>query len=316
MDNSDERWEREVLRDIAAEGIKERRRARRWGIFFKSLLFIYLFALLAMSPSCQWRGFGGTTTGAHTAVVDVSGEIGADSPANADRIIKGLENAFAADGVKGVILNINSPGGSPVQADRVNRAITRLRKAHPDIPLYAVAGDICASGAYYIAVAADRIYANPASIVGSVGVLMNGFGFVDAMDKLGITRRLYTAGKNKAFLDPFSPVKERHVEHIHQMLDQIHQQFIERVKEGRGDRLADDDQLFSGLVWTGSRARELGLIDNYGSVDSVARDVIGAEQTVNYTPARSLLERLAERAGASAATTFGKIMGVGLTPLR
>ncbi|MBA1149194.1 S49 family peptidase [Ectothiorhodospiraceae bacterium WFHF3C12] len=316
MENADNRWERDVLRDLALEGVKERRRARRWGIFFKALLFIYLFSLLAMSPSCQWSQLGGTSVGEHTAVVDVTGPIMAEAPASANRIIRGLENAFEAEGVKGVVLNINSPGGSPVQSDRVNRAIDRLRAANPDIPLYAVAGDVCASGAYYMAVAADRIYGNRASLVGSIGVLMNGFGFTRAMEELGVERRLYTAGRNKSFLDPFSPVQERHVEHVNQMLDEIHQQFIERVKAGRGERLADDERVFSGLVWTGVRGKELGLIDDFGSVDSVARDVVGAERTVNYTPQRSFLDRFSDRVGAGAARVLANTLGLERWSLR
>lgn len=316
MENGESRWERDVLRDVAIEGIKERRRARRWGIFFKALAFIYLFSLLALSPSCEWSNLGGTTVGEHTAVVDITGPIIADTATSAERIIRGLESAFEAEGVQGVVLNINSPGGSPVQSNRVNQAIARLRKANPDTPVFAVAGDICASGAYYIAVAADRIYANPASLVGSIGVLMNGFGFTEAMKDLGVERRLYTAGRNKSFMDPFSPMQERHVEHINQMLDEIHQQFIERVKAGRGDRLANDEQLFSGLVWTGARARELGLLDDFGSVDSVARDVVGAETTINYTPQRSLLERVADNVGASAARAVARVMGLSGWTLR
>lgn len=316
MENGDNRWEREVLRDVAIEGIKERRRARRWGIFFKALAFIYLFSLLAMSPSCRWANLTGATVGEHTAVVDVSGPISSETPASAERIIQGLESAFEADGVKGVIVNINSPGGSPVQADRINRAIQRLRKAHPDTPVHAVAGDMCASGAYYVAVAADRIYANPSSLVGSIGVVMNGFGFTDAMQELGIERRLYTAGRNKSFLDPFSPTQERHVDHINQMLDEVHQEFIQRVKAGRGDKLADEEEVFSGLVWTGTRGRELGLLDEFGSVDSVARDVIGAETTVNYTPRRSMLERFADGMGAGAARVFAELTGLNGNSLR
>lgn len=317
MENADNRWERDVLRDLALEGVKERRRARRWGIFFKALAFVYLFSLLAMSPSCEWSALGGAgAVGEHTAVVDVTGPIMTEAPASADRIIRGLEEAFGAEGVQGVVLNINSPGGSPVQSDRVNRAIKRLRAAHPDIPLYAVAGDVCASGAYYMAVAADRIYGNPSSMVGSIGVLMNGFGFTQAMDDLGVERRLYTAGRNKSFLDPFSPVQERHVEHINQMLDEVHQAFIERVKEGRGDRLADDERLFSGLVWTGVRGKELGLIDDFGDVDSVARDVIGAEKTVNYTPQRSFLDRFSDSVGAGAARALANTLGLERWSLR
>lgn len=296
--NENDQWERDALREIALEGIRERRRARRWGIFFKILLFIYLFALLAMSPSCEWPA--GAEIGRHTAVVDVDGEISAESPASAQRIIDGLRAAYSASGVAGVVLRVNSPGGSPVQAGRVYDEIRRLRKKHADIPVYAVAGDICASGAYYIASAADRIYADKASMVGSIGVIMRGFGFNGALDKLGVERRVHHAGSNKDFLDPFEPEKPSDVEHANAMLERIHQQFIDAVKAGRGDRLGDDPELFSGLMWTGEKAKDLGLVDGFGSTDYVAREVIGAETTVNYTVQKNLLQRLADRVGASA----------------
>ncbi|HKJ94290.1 MAG TPA: S49 family peptidase [Gammaproteobacteria bacterium] len=299
----EERWEYDVLRELALEGVRERRRARRWGIFFKLLLFVFLFSLLLLSPSCSSiLGLAEkASTGPHTAVVDVDGEIAANSPASAENIIDGLEQAFDASGVKGIILRINSPGGSPVQAGRVNDALQRLKAQHPDIPVYAVAGDMCTSGAYYIAVGADAIYADKASLVGSIGVIMSGFGFNDAMSRLGVERRLYTAGRNKAFLDPFSPPQKRNVEHAQGMLDRIHQQFIETVKKGRGARLkGDPDKLFSGLFWTGQESLDLGLIDGLGGPRRVARDVIGAPQMVNYTPRGSLLERMADRIGASA----------------
>jgi len=294
----DEQWEREALREIALEGIKERRRARRWGIFFKLLLFIYLFLLLAMTPSCHWRGASISTT-RHTAVVDLDGVILPGAQADADNVIAGLDAAFRAAGVVGVVLDINSPGGSPVQASRINDEIRRLRGLHPKIPVYAVCEDICASGAYYAAVASDKIYVNKASMVGSIGVLMDGFGFTGLMDKLGIQRRLYTAGAHKGFLDPFSAQNPNDVKIVQGMLDDVHQQFIDAVKKGRGSRLAKNDQLFSGLVWTGDRAVALGLADGYGDVDYVARSVLHAAHTVNYTKRRDLLERLADRFGAS-----------------
>lgn len=295
-------WEREALREVALEGIRERRRARRWGIFFKSLLAVYLFALLAIALAPGAMSTGDAVDGAHTAVVDVDGVITGDSPANAERVIAGLENAFEADDVEGVILRINSPGGSPVQSGRINEAMERLNEANPDTPLYAVAGDVCASGAYYVAAGADRIYADKASIVGSIGVRMGSFGFTGAMDDLGIERRLYTAGDNKAMLDPFSETKERHVEHVTRMLDGVHQQFIQEVKEGRGDRLkGDPDEIFSGLYWHGERGVELGLVDELANPDEVAKDVIGAQERVNYTPEKSLFQRFADRMGSAMA---------------
>lgn len=313
--NNDERWERDVLRDIALEGIRERRRSRRWGIFFKILLFAYLLALLALALSGPWFA-GDDGLGPHTAVVDIHGPILPASPASAERVTAALQNAFAAEGVRGVLLRINSPGGSPVQAGRINDEIRRLRGLHPDVPVYAVAGDICASGAYYVAVAADRIYADKASIVGSIGVILGSFGFTGAMDKLGIERRLYTAGRNKAFLDPFSPQHPDEVRRIEQMLDAVHQQFIAVVRAGRGERLADDAEIFSGLVWTGTQSVELGLVDALGSPEYVAREVIGAQAMVNYTVEGTLLERVARRIGASFGHALGAMIGLGGAPMR
>lgn len=295
---TEERWERETLREVALEGIRERRLARRWGIFFKLALLAYLIVLLFSVRACQQAGLQ-AVEGRHTAVVEVSGPIAADSEASAERIIEGLNKAFEAPNVAGVILRINSPGGSPVQAGQINDEIYRLREEHPEIPVYAAVEDVCASGAYYIAVAADRIYVDKASMVGSIGVLLNSFGFTEAMDKLGVERRLYTAGKNKAFLDPFSLEEPRHVEHIQEMLRAVHQQFIDVVKRGRGERLAQDEEVFSGLVWTGVRSIELGLADELGSVRSIAREVIGAEQLVDYTPRPPLLDRLGGDFGVS-----------------
>jgi len=293
-------WEREALREVALEGIRERRRARRWGIFFKMLLALYLLVvlLLALQPGA----LSGPTmaSGSHTAVVDVDGTIAADSPANARRIVAGLEDAFANEQAEGVILRINSPGGSPVQAGRINDAMSRLKAENPDTPLYAVAGDLCASGAYYIAAGADRIYANQASVVGSIGVVMGSFGFTGAMDELGVERRLYTAGRNKAMLDPFSKAEPRHVDHVQGVLDTIHGQFIEIVRKGRGDRLSGDpDKLFSGLYWSGEEGLDLGLIDELAGPNEVATEVIGAERMVNYTPSKSVFERVADRFGAA-----------------
>lgn len=279
----------------------EQRRSRRWGIFFKSLTFLYLFVIL------YFLFFAGGQTlskavGAHAAVIDVNGVIAEDEAASAENIIKGLRDAFRSEEVKGVILRINSPGGSPVQSDFVYMEIERLRKEHPEIPVYAVIGDLGASGAYYIAAAANEIYASRASLVGSIGVVSGGFGFVEAMNKLGVERRLYTAGENKAFLDPFQAEQPEEVKFWKGVLDNTHQLFISRVIEGRGDRLADPDanELFSGLMWSGDQAKPLGLIDGFGSVDSVARDLIGVEEAVDYSRQPSPLEALAGKLGASA----------------
>ncbi len=293
-------WERDVIERLAMAAIKEQRRARRWGIFFKLLLFLYLFGLLALYSPGLWQE-SELHTGKHTALVNLTGVIAAGQPANADDIIEALDSAFKAKGSKGVILRINSPGGSPVQAGQIADEIRRLRKQYPHKPLYAVVDDLCASGGYYVASAADKIYVNKASLVGSIGVLMNGFGFVDSLHKLGVERRLYTAGQHKGFLDPFSPVQPDDVKYVESMLDDIHQQFIDVVKQGRGARLKNDPQLFSGLMWTGDKAIKLGLADDYGSVGQVARDVIGARQVVDYTVKQGFLARVADRIGSSMA---------------
>lgn len=291
-------WERELISRLALSAVAEQRRARRWGIFFKALLFLYLFALLAVYWPAEFETPG--VAKEHTALVDLEGLIAADAEASAENIITGLRDAFEDTKTKGVILRINSPGGSPVQAGYVYDEIKRLREKYPDTPLYAVISDMCASGGYYIASAADKIYADRASVVGSIGVRMDSFGFVGAMQKLGIERRLLTAGEHKGFLDPFLPVKQDEKEHVKALLDDIHRQFIERVKEGRGERLASDDEIFSGLVWTGEQSLALGLIDGLGSASYVAREVIGVEKIVDFTPAPDYLERLAKRFGMAA----------------
>ena len=248
-----ETWERDLLDRLAFAAVTEQRRARRWGIFFKLLLFVYLFSLLLV----YWpSGLETSVVGKpHTALIKLEGIIAEDAPASADNIISGLRDAFEDKNTRGVILRINSPGGSPVQAGYIHDEIKRLRKKYPKVPLYAVITDLCASGGYYVAAAADRIYADKASVVGSIGVRMGGFGFVDAMRKLGVERRLLTAGKHKGFLDPFLPTKEDEVAHVRVLLEDIHQQFIDVVKEGRGKRLTDDDTIFSGLIWTGPATR-------------------------------------------------------------
>lgn len=296
--------ERRLIEKLVDSMQSEQRKSRRWGIFFKSITLIYLFSLLIL---WRWPGDNALSakTGPHTAEVDVKGVIAADAPASAKRIIKGLQRAFDDPNTRGVILKINSPGGSPVQAGMVYDEIRRLRGLHPDIHLYAVITDIGASGAYYMASAADDIYADKASLVGSIGVISSGFGFTQLMDKLGVSRRLYTAGAHKAFLDPFSPQKPEEVKLWQQVLDTTHQQFIDAVKKGRGDRLkTDNDQLFSGLVWTGQQGLKLGLIDGLGSPEFVARDVIKAKDIVNYSSEPSAFDRLARRFGVSFGTAF------------
>lgn len=296
-------FEQNLVNRIAWEAVAEQRRARRWGIFFKFFFAGYLVLILLLYLPASWYG-GKITVGKHTALIDIEGVIGTDSEANADYIVSGLRAAFEDKNTAGVILRINSPGGSPVQAGYVNDEIKRLRELYPDIPLYAVIADICASGGYYIAAAAEKIYANKASIVGSIGVIMSGFGFVDAIHKLGIERRLITAGESKGFLDPFSPQKSEDVEHIDGVLNDVYQQFIDVVKAGRGDRLKSDDKIFSGLIWSGEESIDLGLVDALGSAGFVAREVIGAEDIVDFTLRDTYFERFARQVGTAVASAI------------
>ncbi len=304
---SDSQWERQILEKVALAAIQEQRRARQWGMVFKMLVLLYLFVLLFVGMG--WFGKKDSSRGKHTALVEVRGVISPDSSASADNVTNGLQQAFKDKRTQGVILRINSPGGSPVQAGYINDEIRRLRAKHPEIPVYAVVEDICASGGYYVAVAADRIFVDKASIIGSIGVLMDGFGFTGTMEKLGVERRLLAAGENKGFLDPFSPIQDTQQEYARKMLDDIHQQFIGVVREGRGKRLKESQEMFSGLLWIGQRSIELGLADAMGSVDYVAREVIKAEEVVDFTPRDNIAERFARRFGAAMAETIVKLMG-------
>ncbi len=288
----------------------EHRRSRRWGIFFKLLTFTYLFSLLIIFYVGKDLDADKVVPQDHTAVVEVKGPIMDDEEASADSIIMALRDAFKADRSKAVILRINSPGGSPVQSGYVYDEIKRLRGLHPEKKVYAVITDIGASGAYYIAAAADEIYADKASLVGSIGVISSSFGFVELIDKLGVERRTLTAGENKAFLDPFSPLKEGDRAFWQTVLNTTHQQFIEQVKQGRGDRLKGGDELFSGLVWSGEQALELGLIDGLGSSSMVARDIVGAAKLVDYTARPQALDRLIERLGIGVAKELALQMGL------
>lgn len=305
MPDQNNNWERGVLEKLAMSAIQEQRRARHWGIFFKTLTFGYLFLVLFLVMGWVGKSDQALSTGKHTALVDLQGVIAADSQASADNLIPSLQDAFEDKNTQGVILRINSPGGSPVQSGQINDEIRRLRAKHPSIPLYVVIEDICASGGYYVAVAADSIYVDKASLIGSIGVLMDGFGFTGTMEKLGVERRLITAGQNKGFLDPFSAADPAHQEYAKQMLTEIHQQFIDVVKRGRGKRLKETPDTFSGLVWNGQRGIELGLADGYGSVESVARDVIKAEKIVDFTMKENFADRLAKRFGAGVASAIG-----------
>ncbi len=296
----------EVLERIALEGLREQRRARRWGIFFKLVFLAYLVVLLAVLVDGR-EAAAPLPGGRHTALVELEGPIAPDTPASADNVVRGLRAAFGDERTAGVILRINSPGGSPVQAGQIYEEIRRLRERHPKIPLYAVVTDIAASGAYYVAAAADEIYADKASLVGSIGVLMDGFGFVEAMRKLGIERRLLTSGERKGFLDPFSPADPDDLAHMKRLLKQVHEQFIHAVREGRGDRLKDDPRIFSGLIWTGEESVRLGLVDGLGSADYVAREIIGAERIVDFTPKEDFLERFTERLGLAVARGLARL---------
>lgn len=291
--------------------VEERRRARRWGIFFKLLGFAYLSTLLVMfSPALSLKE--AARTGDHTALVEVRGVIADNEAASADNIVGSLRAAFKDKHTKGVVLRINSPGGSPVQSGYIYDEIRRLRAAHPDIKLYAVITDLGASGAYYIASAADAVYADKASLVGSIGVTAASFGFVEAMERLGVERRVYTAGEHKAFLDPFQPQKEGEVRFWREVLDVTHRQFIDSVKRGRGERLKDEShpELFSGLVWSGEQALQLGLVDALGSASHVAREVVGAENLVDFTVRETPLDRFAKKLGTGVAERLEMWMGL------
>jgi len=295
--DNNKRWERDVLEKLAFASLEESRKARRWGLFFKLFIVVYMVVLLLLAQAGGWNEK--PFSGRYTALVELEGEISPDSDASADNVITALRSAFEDKAVAGVILRSNSPGGSPVQSAYIFNEILRLREKHPDTPVYAVITDICASGCYYAVAATDRIYASPSSLVGSIGVLMDGFGFVEGMKKLGIERRLLTAGENKGILDPFSPLDAKSRQHAQKTLNELHQQFIAAVKQGRGDALKPNKEIFSGLFWSGSRARELGLVDEFGSASQVARDVIGAEEIMDFTVRGNLLQRLAERFGAA-----------------
>lgn len=307
-----------LLEDTLQAGIREQRRSRRWGIFFKLLTFAYLFGLLALFwPHMSFDDVS-ASSGRHTAVIDVNGVIADKAMASADNLVGSLRKAFKDSGTQAVVLRINSPGGSPVQSGYVYDEIRRLRAEYPDIKLYAVIADLGASGAYYIASAADEIYADKASLVGSIGVTAAGYGFVGAMEKLGVERRTYTAGEHKAFLDPFSPQKPEETAFWQGVLNTTHQQFIASVKAGRGERLKDKEhpELFSGLIWTGEQAKALGLVDGLGSVGYVAREVVGAEKLVDFTVKESPLELVSKGLGASLAEHLALWMGFAGPSLR
>ncbi|MEO8135187.1 MAG: S49 family peptidase [Betaproteobacteria bacterium] len=303
----DPNWERAVLEKLALAALREQRSARQWGIFFKLLTLSLVFLIVA--AALGWLDTSDAISGGkHTAVVELTGVIEADGRTSAENVIAGLQAAFKDKNTQGVIMRINSPGGSPVQAGQINDEMRRLKGKYPDTPLYAVVEDVCASGGYYVAVAADKIFVDKASMVGSIGVVLDSFGLVGTMEKLGVERRVLTAGENKAFLDPFSPLSAKHREYAQQMLDEIHRQFIDVVRAGRGVKLKDSPELFSGLVWNGAKSIDIGLADALGSVDTVARDVIKAEETVDYTVKERLTDRIARRFGAMVGNSFASVL--------
>lgn len=292
-------WERATLEKLVFATVREHRASRRWSIFFKLSFLILAFLALWSLYDFAVPGGDGELVGKHTALIEIKGSIEDEGSGSADVVIPSLNKAFNDMESVAVVLRINSPGGSPVQAGAIVDEINRLRRLNPAKPVYVVVDEICASGGYYIAAAADRIYVNKASIVGSVGVLMDGFGFTGTMEKLGVERRLMTAGENKGFLDPFSPQSAKHKEHAQAMLNEIHQQFIAVVRAGRGTRLKETPETFSGLFWSGAKAVEMGLADGFGTVDSVARDVVKVEDVVDYTAHEGLPERVLKKFGAA-----------------
>ncbi len=307
-------WERATLEKLVFATVKEQRAARRWSIFFKlgflTLAFLSLWSLYDFNLA----GTDGELVGKHTALIEITGNIEDEGNGSADVVIPSLNKAFTDAESVAVVLRINSPGGSPVQAGAIVDEIVRLRRSYPAKPVYVVVDEICASGGYYIAAAADKIFVNKASIVGSVGVLMDGFGFTGAMDKLGVERRLLTAGENKGFLDPFSPQSDKHKVHAQAMLNEIHQQFIAVVRSGRGKRLHETPETFSGLFWSGAKAVEMGLADGFGTVDTVARDVVKVEDVVDYTAHEGLPERVLKKFGAAVGQGAMKTMSYGGAP--
>lgn len=302
----DSAWQRSVIEKLATAALTEQKTARRWSIFFKSLTFGYLLIFILVLFGVM--GGDKKSLEAHTALIEINGVIQAGGDVTADAVISSLKDAYDNKGTKGIILRVNSPGGSPVQAGIINDEIKRQKKLHPTIPVYAVVEDICASGGYYIAAAADKIYVDKASIVGSIGVLMDGYGFTEAMKKVGVERRLMTAGENKAMLDPFSPVNPHHQELAQAMLNEIHEQFKTVVREGRGARLKETPETFSGLFWSGEQSIKIGLADGIGSAEYVAREVIKQEEIVDFTYQDDFASRVAKRIGASASAAIGEVI--------
>ena len=292
-------WEREVLEKVALAAITEQTRARRWGVFFKSLTFLYLAILIGVALYPSMKKEIGVDGKDHTAVVDIVGVIAEDKEVNAENVIKSLRAAVKDKNTKGIILHSNSPGGSPVQSAYIYDEIRSIKKLNPKLPIYAVVGDMCASGCYYIASATDKIFVSPASLVGSIGVIMDGFGFVDTMKMVGVEHRLITSGAHKAMLSPFAPSKADETAYMQGLLNQVHQQFIAAVKQGRGARLKETPDTFSGLVWTGEEGVKLGIADAFGNDSSVAKDQIGADRLVDFTESEKFIDKIVGKMGAS-----------------
>lgn len=308
--NEPDNWERKTLNNLLFSGLQEQRRARRWKIFFKVLFIGYIFFITAVILTGEDLHTGEIKKGRlHTAVIKINGVIAHGEQANADRIMQGLRAAFSNSQVRGVILAINSPGGSPVQSRQIYNEIKRLRENNENIKVYAAINDIGTSGAYLVASSADEIYADQTSLVGSIGVLMNSFGFEETMEKIGVERRLFTAGKHKGMLDPFSPLKSEDKRFIQNQLNIVHQQFIQNVKNGRGDRLnLEFEDLFTGRFWSGLEAKEIGLIDGFGDVGSIARDVIQVADTIDYSVSERLFDRLAHQLSSMIQSSIGLLM--------
>lgn len=293
-------WEKETIEKVLMAAVIEQRRARRWGIFFKLTLLVILAVMVWQETDPLAGRFGKENQAQHTAVIDVAGMIAPGQPASAANIMQGLRDAAEDHNTKGIVLRMNTPGGSPVQSAYVWEEIRRIKKLHPDLPIVAVVQDLCASGGYYIASAADKIYVAPSSVVGSIGVIMGGFGFVDTMKLLGVERRAMTSGEHKALMDPFAPVDPVAKQHLQGLMGEIHRQFISAVKQGRGDRLKETPDMFSGLIWTGEDAVKLGLADDFGDDRHVAEDIIGAKKMVSFNPEDDLMDRISRGLG----TTF------------
>jgi len=306
MTENNGEWERGLIGKLATEALNEQRRARRWGIFWKLLTFAYLTVVLVLA--IEFKGPKDAKATRHTALVEVNGIIAPRTDASAEKVSVALQAAFKDKHTAGVVLRINSPGGSPVQSQILFDEMKRLRAKYPSIPLYAVVEDLCASGGYYVAAAADRIYVSKSSLIGSIGVRLDGFGVTGLMEKLGIERRLLTAGSNKAMLDPFSPLEESHRQIAIGLIGEIHDQFVTAVRDGRGERLKETSDMFSGIIWTGAKSIELGLTDALGSLDTVAREVIKAEDIVDFTQKENIAEKFARRFGVGVASGLAEIL--------